>query len=176
MAVKRKTTRRKATPKTAAKRSTPARRKPAARKTTSRRTAATRRKPAARKAPARKRPAATKKKAAAKPKLVKTPIRKRLTKGQIVGTIAESAGLSRSQVSMVMDGLEGIIARSVKRGSTGEFLLPGLLKIVSVKVPARKARPGVNPFTGEKIMIKARPASNSVRVRPLKKLKGFAAS
>lgn len=174
MAVKRKTTRRKATPKTAAKRSTPARRKPAARKTASRRTAATRRKPAARKAPARKKPAA--RKAVAKPKLAKTPIRKRLTKGQIVGTISESAGLSRSQVSMVMDGLESIIARSVKRGSTGEFLLPGLLKIVSVKVPARKARPGVNPFTGEKIMIKARPASNSVRVRPLKKLKGFAAS
>ena len=173
MAVKRKTTRRKATPKAAAKKSTPARRKPAARKTASRRTA-TRRKPAVRKAPARKKPAA--RKAVAKPKLVTSPIRKRLTKGQIVGTIAEGASLSRSQVSMVMDELENIIARSVKRGSTGEFLLPGLLKVVSVKVPARKARPGVNPFTGEKIMIKARPASNSVRVRPLKKLKGFAAS
>ena len=168
MAVKRKTTRRKATPKTAAKKSTPARRKTASRRTPARA------KPAARKAPARKKPAA--RKAAAKPKQVTTPIRKRLTKGQIVGTIAESASLSRSQVSTVMDGLENIIARSVKRGSTGEFLLPGLLKIVSVKVPARKARPGVNPFTGEKIMIKARPASNSVRVRPLKKLKGFAAS
>ncbi len=167
MAVKKTTTRRKATSSTAAKKSTAARRKPAAsRKTASRRTAV--RKTTARKSPARR------KAAAAKPAFPTTAIRKRLTKAQIVSSVADASDLNRRQVAMAFDALENVIERSVKRGSAGEFLLPGLLKVISVKVPARKARPGVNPFTGEKIMIKARPASHSVRVRPLKKLKGFA--
>ncbi|NNC55586.1 MAG: integration host factor, partial [Pseudomonadales bacterium] len=56
----------------------------------------------------------------------------------------------------------------------GEFVLPGLLKVNTVKKPARKARKGINPFTGEETMFKAKPASIAVKVRPLKKLKEMA--
>jgi hypothetical protein len=58
----------------------------------------------------------------------------------------------------------------------GEFTLPGLMKITTVKKPAVKARKGINPFTGEETMFKAKPASVAVKVRPLKKMKEFAQS
>jgi nucleoid DNA-binding protein len=58
----------------------------------------------------------------------------------------------------------------------GEFTIPGVMKITTVKKPARKARKGINPFTGEETVFKAKPASTAVKVRPLKKLKEFAAS
>ncbi len=132
----------------------------------------TARKPAKSKA----RAPARRKKAAAKPVSPGAPIRSRLTKSGIVGAIAESRDLRRADVSAVLEELELLIGRSVRRGSVGEFQLPGLMKVVAVKVAARKARPGVNPFTGEKIMIKARPASRSARVRVLKKLKEYASS
>ena len=51
-----------------------------------------------------------------------------------------------------------------------------MMKITTVKKPARKARKGINPFTGEETMFKAKPASIAVKVRPLKKMKEFAAS
>ena len=49
--------------------------------------------------------------------------------------------------------------------------MPGLCKMVVKKKPATKARKGINPFTGEEMMFKAKPASKTVRVRPLKNLK-----
>jgi nucleoid DNA-binding protein len=64
----------------------------------------------------------------------------------------------------------------VKKRSVGEFALPGLLKVTTVKKPAKKARKGINPFTGEETMFKAKPASIQVKVRPLKKLKEMAES
>jgi hypothetical protein len=57
--------------------------------------------------------------------------------------------------------------------SNGLFTVPGLMKMKVVKKPATKAREGVNPFTGEKMMFKAKPASKKVRVMPLKSLKGM---
>ena len=70
--------------------------------------------------------------------------------------------------------LETLIEGSIKKRAIGEFTLPGLMKITTVKKPAVKARKGVNPFTGEETMFKAKPASVAVKVRPLKKLKEFA--
>ena len=69
-----------------------------------------------------------------------------------------------------------IIEGHIKKRAVGEFVLPGLLKVSAVKKPAKKARKGINPFTGEEQMFKAKPASIAVKVRPLKKLKEFAAS
>ncbi|WP_372764740.1 HU family DNA-binding protein, partial [Litorivivens sp.] len=66
------------------------------------------------------------------------------------------------------------IARSVSKKGLGEFTVPGLMKVVTVKKPARKARKGINPFTGEETTFKAKPASIAVKVRPLKKLKEYA--
>jgi len=67
-----------------------------------------------------------------------------------------------------------LIERSIKKRSLGEFTIPGLMKITTVKKPATKARKGINPFTGEETTFKAKPASVAVKVRPLKKLKDFA--
>ena len=59
----------------------------------------------------------------------------------------------------------------VKKNAVGEFVLPGLLKITTVRKPAVKARKGINPFTKEEVMFKAKPATTVVKVRALKKLK-----
>jgi len=131
------------------------------------------RKAAARKAPARKKAPA--KKAAAPVK--KAPaIKDKMTKSQIVTSLADSTGLTKKQVGSVMDEMHTLMERSIKKRSIGEFTIPGIMKITTVKKPARKARKGINPFTGEETMFKAKPASIAVKIRPLKKLKEFAES
>jgi nucleoid DNA-binding protein len=137
--------------------------------------------PAKRKAPAKKkaaakRPAAkakskAKAKAAAKPTAKTTAVKAKMSKTAIVSDIAESTELSRAQVTAVLEELEVLIERHIKKRAVGEFTLPGLLKIKSVKRPATKARMGRNPATGEEILIGPKPASIRVRVTPLKKLK-----
>lgn len=127
-------------------------------------------KPAAKKSTAKKAPA---KKVAAKPASGKA-ITARYSKTQILTEIAESTDLSRKQVGAVIDELTSLIDRHVKKRACGEFVLPGVLKITTVKKPAKKARKGINPFTGEETMFKAKPASIAVKVRPLKKLKEMA--
>lgn len=137
------------------------------------------RKAAKKKAPAKKKASARKKVAARRATPVKKAapaIRSKMTKSQIVGSIADSTELSKKQVAGVMDELETLIERSIKKRGAGEFTIPGLMKITTVKKPARKARKGINPFTGEKTVFKAKPASIAVKVRPLKKMKDFAAS
>lgn len=136
---------------------------------------------AARKTPAKKAPA---KKAAAKkapataaaaPAAKKvTAIKERYSKTQLLNQIAENTELSRKQVTAVLDELSEIIEGHIKKRSCGEFVMPGLFKIVIQKKPARKARKGINPFTGEETTFAAKPASNAVKIRPLKKLKEMA--
>ena len=133
---------------------------------------ATRKAAAKKKAPAKKKAAAKK----AAPKKAASAITQKLTKSQIVGSLAESTGLSKKQIGSVMDEMHSLIERSIKKRAVGEFTIPGVMKITTVKKPARKARKGINPFTGEETMFKAKPASIAVKVRPLKKLKEFAAS
>lgn len=125
------------------------------------------------KAPTKKAPAKAAPAKAAPVKKIPT-IREKMTKTQITASIADSTGLSRKQVSDVLAELEMLIEGSIKKRAIGEFTLPGLMKITTVKKPAVKARKGVNPFTGEETMFKAKPASVAVKVRPLKKLKEFA--
>jgi len=127
----------------------------------------------AKKAPARKKAVA--KKAAPAPRKV-TALTQKMTKSQIVASLADSTGLTKRQVTSVMDEMNTLMERSIKKRSVGEFTVPGIFKITTVKKPARKARKGINPFTGEETMFKAKPASIAVKVRPLKKLKEFAAS
>ncbi|WP_043317612.1 HU family DNA-binding protein [Microbulbifer sp. HZ11] len=137
-------------------------------------------KKAAKKAPAKKTAAkkAPAKKAAAKAAPAKkvTAIKEKYTKTQILNQIAEKTELSRKQVQSVLDELTDVIEGHVKKRGVGEFALPGLLKITTVKKPAKKARKGINPFTGEETMFKAKPASIQVKIRPLKKLKEMAES
>jgi nucleoid DNA-binding protein len=98
----------------------------------------------------------------------------RMNKTQILAAISESTGVSKKEVGAVIDELGAIIGRHIGKRGVGEFVLPGLLKIKTVKKPAQKARKGINPFTKEEVMFKAKPASTRVRVLPLKKLKDMA--
>jgi nucleoid DNA-binding protein len=93
------------------------------------------------------------------------------TKSDILASISKDTGLSKKQVSAVFDSLSGVIKKSLR--GNGIFTLPGLAKMKVVKKPATKAREGVNPFTGEKMTFKAKPASKKVRVMPLKNLKAM---
>lgn len=103
-------------------------------------------------------------------------ITKPMTKSALYGEIAENTGLTKKQVSSVFDELSTIIERHVKKRGAGQFTLPGLLKIKTVKKPAQKARKGVpNPFRpGETMDIAAKPATTKVKVTPLKRLKEMA--
>jgi nucleoid DNA-binding protein len=119
--------------------------------------------------------APAKRKAAKKPAAKKAPavkaIAKKLTKTGILNEISQNTDLTRAQVSSVLDELETLIERHIKKRGAGEFTLPGLLKIRSVKRPATKKRMGRNPATGEEIEIGPKPASIRVRVTALKRLK-----
>jgi len=104
---------------------------------------------------------AKKKAAAAKP----------LTKSQLFTALAETTELSKKQVADVFDALGYQIKSGLGKKGAGVFTVPGLLKLKVIRKPATKARPGVNPFTGEQITIKAKPARNVVKATPLKALK-----
>ena len=99
---------------------------------------------------------------------------KKYTKTQIVEHIAEETELTKAQVNSVIESLGEVINLHVKKRSVGEFVLPGILKIMTVSKPAVKARKGINPFTKEEQMFKAKPATTVVKVRPLKGLKDMA--
>lgn len=137
-------------------------RRPAKKKAAAKRKIAPTRKTAAKKRPARK-------KQAALPKV--QGVKQKFTKTGILNEIAENTDLSRKQVQSVLDELETLIHRHIKKRSVGEFTLPGLLKIRQVRRPATKRRMGRNPATGEEIVIGPKPASTRVRVTALKKLK-----
>jgi nucleoid DNA-binding protein len=94
-----------------------------------------------------------------------------MTKSAMMDEIAGNTGLTKKQVSSVFDELSILIERHIKKGAVGRFALPGLMKIEVKRKPATKARKGVNPFTGEETIFKAKPARNVVKIRPLKRMK-----
>lgn len=100
-----------------------------------------------------------------------TAIAEAYNKTQILNEIAESTGLSKKDVSAVMDELGSLIERHLKKRGAGHFTMPGLLKITTTRKPATKARKGINPFTGEETTFKAKPARTVIKIRPLKKMK-----
>lgn len=114
---------------------------------------------------------AAKKTAPAKLPAIKEP----LSKSSMIKTITDVTCLGKKDVVAVLDCLTNVIEKHVKSGGPGTFVMPGMMKIVVVKKPARSARKGVNPFTGEEIMIKARPAYKTVKIKALKKLKEMVA-
>ena len=108
----------------------------------------------------------------AKKKSSKTGTKVR-TKSEVYGGLADVTDLTRKQVTTVFDGLADMIKRDLGKRGPGIFTVPGLMKIKVVRKPATKARKGVNPFTGEEMMFKAKPARNVVKVLALKGLKGM---
>ncbi|MFN0135633.1 MAG: HU family DNA-binding protein [Phycisphaerae bacterium] len=91
------------------------------------------------------------------------------SKSEVYSEIANSTGLARKQVASVFESMGGLLKKDLNKA--GIFAVPGLMKVTVIKKPATKAREGINPFTGEKQMFKAKPARKVVKVRPLKALK-----
>lgn len=123
---------------------------------------------------------ATKKKAASKKAAPKAAaprakaIKDPMTKSAMIAAIAESNGLTKKQVSGVMASLTDIISGHIKKGAAGSCTIPGLMKIKTIRKPATKARKGINPFTGEETVFKAKPARTVVKILPLKAMKDMA--
>ena len=105
------------------------------------------------------------------PTMTKSASGKTRTKSQILGDIADKTGLTRKEVSSVFETMTGLIKKDIGRRGPGIFTVPGLMKIRVVRKPATKARKGINPFTGEEMIFKAKPARNVVKVTALKGLK-----
>jgi nucleoid DNA-binding protein len=111
-------------------------------------------------------------KAAAKPLTIKiSPASKTRTKGEIYNSIAGHSGLPRKQVVAVFQGLEALLSADLSKKGPGIVQVPGLMKVMVKRLPATKAREGINPFTKEKTIFKAKPARNVVKVRPMRGLK-----
>ncbi|MGD8379498.1 MAG: HU family DNA-binding protein [Gammaproteobacteria bacterium] len=111
---------------------------------------------------------------AAKKKTASKAPAKAPTKSEIFSKIAEDTGLTKKDVGAVFESLNAQIKKNIGRRGPGLFNIPGLMKIKVVKKPATKARKGINPFTGEETVFKAKPARKVVKVQPLKALKDMA--
>lgn len=97
-------------------------------------------------------------------------VKKPMTKAQLIQALTEDNGeLTKKQIVQVLESLQTIAHKQLKR--QGVFTLPGFAKFTVVKKPARKARKGINPFTGEPTVFKAKPASKAVKARPVKACK-----
>ena len=107
---------------------------------------------------------------AKKVKAIKEP----MTKSALYTELAERTELKKKDIVSVFTELSDIINGHVRKNGAGVFTMPGLMKVKVVRKPATKARPGINPFTGEETIFKAKPARNVVKVQPLKALKDMA--
>lgn len=97
-------------------------------------------------------------------------------KSELYNIIAEHTELSRKQVAAVFDTLGKVMAVDLAKPAENKpkiFVVPGMMKVQSVYKPAQKAREGINPFTKEKVMFKAKPARTNIKIRPLKALKSM---
>lgn len=115
--------------------------------------------------------------AAAKPVVVTElkPIKKALNKTELVAQLASASAVDPKAVKAVLAALDATIAASLSKKGCGEFTLPGMLKVTATKVPAKKARKGIDPFTKQERMFAAKPASVKLRARFMKKAKDAAA-
>lgn len=125
-------------------------------------------KPVAKKASAKKTTKKTTKPSADLP----DPVKDGFTKAGLAQYLSDGpAEVTLKQAKLFLQDLENTIIGSVRKGGNGIFMFPGLFKIECKKIPARPARKGTNPFTGEPAVFKAKPASIRVKIRPLTKLK-----
>ena len=99
------------------------------------------------------------------------PIKTAFNKTTLVAHLAEQSGVEPKATKAVLAALEAAILGSVHKKGSGEFTLPGVLKIGLQQVPAKKKRFGKDPFTGEERWFPAKPASVKIKTRALKKLK-----
>jgi nucleoid DNA-binding protein len=94
-----------------------------------------------------------------------------MTKGDIYGQLAERTKLSKKEIAGVFEAMGDLVTKELGKKGPGLFIIPGLLKLKRVSKPATKAKQGINPFTKQPMMIKAKPARNVIKALPLKSLK-----
>ena len=99
---------------------------------------------------------------------------KAATKSEVLSGIAQATELSRKQVASVFESLSKHISGAVGKKGPGVFVVPGLMKIMVIHKPATKAHAGINPFTKQETMFKAKPARKVIKIRALKSLKDMA--
>jgi nucleoid DNA-binding protein len=102
-----------------------------------------------------------------------TARKKPMNKTEVIASLCEATGLSKQQVSGLLEELATLIGKNLGEDGPGVFAIPGLLQIKVVRRPATVERKGINPFTKEEMIIKAKPATNVVKVVPLKGLKSM---
>jgi nucleoid DNA-binding protein len=96
---------------------------------------------------------------------------KALTKSEIIASIVKTTELTRKQVGSVCEAMTCLMKGAVGKKGPGLFVLPGMMKVTVIQKPAVKAHKGINPFTKQEQMFKAKPARKVVKVRALKGLK-----
>lgn len=94
---------------------------------------------------------------------------KRMSKTELVEAVANQSGLEKKQVNAVLDALSDVVYKELK--AENEVVLPGLVKLTAVTKPAVPEREGINPFTKQPTVFKAKPARKVIKPRPLKALK-----
>jgi len=104
-------------------------------------------------------------------KTASTSAKKGPTQGQVFELIAQQTELAKRDVRRVFAVLQELTQKNLAGRGPGQFTVPGIVKLVVREKPARKARQGTNPFTGEPMMFKAKPKSKTVRARPVKAIK-----
>jgi len=97
--------------------------------------------------------------------------KKPMSKTEIIAALCEATNLTKQQVSGLFDELATLIGKNLGEEGPGVFAIPGLLQIKVVRKPATEERKGINPFTKEEMIFKAKPAKNVVKITPLKGLK-----
>jgi nucleoid DNA-binding protein len=95
----------------------------------------------------------------------------RMSKSDFVGAIAEKTEMSKKQVAGVLDAMNEVVAKELGKGGPGEVIIPGMLKLNVVVKPATPERQGINPFTKQPTVFKAKPERKVVKARVLKGLK-----
>jgi DNA-binding protein HU-beta len=98
--------------------------------------------------------------------LIKEDTMTKMTKSQLIDAVSESSAVSKSDVRAVIENMATIGYKELNE--SGEFVIPGFVKMTVVNKPATEARSGVNPFTKEPMEFAAKPASKTVKASPLK--------
>lgn len=92
-----------------------------------------------------------------------------MSKSELIQKVADQCSVAKKDVKAIMEGLAAVAYRELKK--SGEFVLPGFAKFIVVKKPATPERQGINPFTKEPTVFKAKPARKTLKVRPVKAAK-----
>jgi DNA-binding protein HU-beta len=98
--------------------------------------------------------------------LIKGTTMPKMTKSQLIDPISESSAVSKTDVKSVIENMATVGYKELNE--SGEFVIPGFVKMSVVNKPATEARSGINPFTKEPIEFSAKPASKTIKASPLK--------